>query len=35
MRIPLKSRRIAAGTDEVMKDNVADEVFGNGLPELA
>ena len=30
-----RSRRIAAGTDEVMKDNVADEVFGNGLPELA
>ena len=29
-----RSRRIAAGTDEIMKNNVADEVFGNGLPEL-
>lgn len=30
-----RSRRIAAGTDEIMKNNIADEVFGRGLPELA
>jgi alkylation response protein AidB-like acyl-CoA dehydrogenase len=29
-----RSRRIAAGTDEIMKNNVADEVFESGLPDL-
>ena len=30
-----RGRRIAAGTDEIMKENIADEVFdGGGLPSL-
>ena len=30
-----RGRRIAAGTDEVMKNNIADEVFENGLTNIA
>jgi alkylation response protein AidB-like acyl-CoA dehydrogenase len=29
-----RGRRIAAGTDEVMKNNIADVVFESGLPDL-
>jgi len=29
-----RSRRIAAGTDEIMKNNIADEVFDSGLPTV-
>jgi alkylation response protein AidB-like acyl-CoA dehydrogenase len=29
-----RSRRIAAGTDEIMKNTIADQVFQQGLPEL-
>lgn len=27
-----RGRRIAAGTDEIQKNNIADVVFGRGLP---
>jgi alkylation response protein AidB-like acyl-CoA dehydrogenase len=30
-----RGRRIAAGTDEVMKGNIADEIFENGLTSIA
>lgn len=30
-----RGRRIAAGTDEIMKNNIADVVFEDGLPALA
>jgi alkylation response protein AidB-like acyl-CoA dehydrogenase len=29
-----RSRRIAAGTDEIMKNNIADELYEGGLPSL-
>jgi len=29
-----RSRRIAAGTDEIMKNNIADELYESGLPTL-
>jgi len=30
-----RGRRIAAGTDEIMKNTIADAVFDGGLPEMA
>ena len=30
-----RGRRIAAGTDEVMKNTIADAVFDEGLPAMA
>jgi alkylation response protein AidB-like acyl-CoA dehydrogenase len=30
-----RSRRIAAGTDEVLKDNISDKIFESGLPDIA
>lgn len=30
----VRGRRIAAGTDEVMKNNIADVVLETGLPRL-